>query len=440
MSTGTSSASPKASENVKEEAAEVKIEPCDVEVKIEEAEFPFDLSRPSSASKETCDDVHIIMPEAPNNEPFVKPAVFPEVAVLPIQRRTQAPILIEERIPQSRSSSVASQEAADSDDSDDFFPTNYKKIAPPPVKINNAVKKRNKRAKRKAQKLFKKKDAKKSQQPKYKLVENLDWMEDMRFIYGSDSEPEVVPETSNKKRRKKVSDDEFNPEEVDDSDASDDTILSSSDSEEGGVIMPNLSEVRKKKVKNRAPVKKTYASSKRLQCDICPFSSVNPVKFRDHENKHLGLRPYKCNREGCDFETHQSRNLRRHKKDVHSTKTYVCKKCDGKFKTYASLTTHVRFVHPHKNDRRPFNCTECDFKTFRKAIFTHHQRTHTGEKPWKCTECSYASTQEVNLKTHMRTHTGEKPYKCTHCDFAAAHNVTLKAHIKSSHEPKDIAE
>ena len=40
---------------------------------------------------------------------------------------------------------------------------------------------------------------------------------------------------------------------------------------------------------------------KRYQCDMCDYKTDCANSFDSHKNKHLGLKPYKCTYENCDF-------------------------------------------------------------------------------------------------------------------------------------------
>ena len=54
--------------------------------------------------------------------------------------------------------------------------------------------------------------------------------------------------------------------------------------------------------------------------------------------------------------------------------------------------------------KKPFNCSNCSYKSSFKCDLIAHKRTHTGEKPFSCSNCSYKSSNKSHLTRHMRTH------------------------------------
>ena len=58
------------------------------------------------------------------------------------------------------------------------------------------------------------------------------------------------------------------------------------------------------------------------------------------------------------------------------------------------------------------------------------KRIHTNKKPFSCSQCDYKCSRLYNLKKHQRTHTGNAPYVCSLCErkFKLLHH--LKQHQK----------
>ncbi|KAJ8278492.1 hypothetical protein GJAV_G00088200 [Gymnothorax javanicus] len=80
--------------------------------------------------------------------------------------------------------------------------------------------------------------------------------------------------------------------------------------------------------------------------------------------------------------------------------------------------------------KRPFKCTRCDKRFYRKNTLSMHLRIHTGEKPYKCGHCGNSFSQTAHLIRHLKTHTGEKPYKCTECEKCFCSYSELRIHLR----------
>ncbi|XP_053695600.1 zinc finger protein 420-like [Sabethes cyaneus] len=137
----------------------------------------------------------------------------------------------------------------------------------------------------------------------------------------------------------------------------------------------------------------------RHTCSSCGMQFKSLALLKDHENKHLGIKPYEC------------------------------ELCSKTFGSKAILKNHMT-VH---QDSRPFSCEFCG-KTFaRKRNYKDHSMTHTDEKPWECEICKLTFRIESQFLTHKRRHTGVRPYKCSFCEKVFSHATDRKRHEMAAH-------
>lgn len=136
-----------------------------------------------------------------------------------------------------------------------------------------------------------------------------------------------------------------------------------------------------------------------ITCSTCGHQVKSIAELKDHENKHLGIRPYECE---------------------------LCKK------TFSSKTTLKNHMLVHVTDR-PFSCEICG-KTFaRKRNWKDHSMTHQEGKPWECEICKMQFRIETQFMTHKRRHTGVRPYKCSFCEKVFSHATDRKRHEMAAH-------
>ena len=81
-----------------------------------------------------------------------------------------------------------------------------------------------------------------------------------------------------------------------------------------------------KMFKTRASLKGHYNaihlsdSERKYRCDTCGQGFSKVVNFRDHQNKHLGLKPHECPARDCDKKYADSTSLYHHKQSCHLIK------------------------------------------------------------------------------------------------------------------------
>ncbi|XP_037044171.1 zinc finger imprinted 3-like [Bradysia coprophila] len=164
-----------------------------------------------------------------------------------------------------------------------------------------------------------------------------------------------------------------------------------------------------------------------IACHICgKCYSKNEMKY--HVNKHNSLKPYKCDVENCKSAFSAPRDLKNHKKALHSRKpAFSCDICGNEFKWIQGLK-----IHPRHHFDPDIPCEICGklFKT--KPALKKHMLVHSQDRKYKCETCRKAFQTRYTLRIHKRIHTQEKPYSC-HCGMSFAYKCLLTAHKKKYH-------
>ena len=94
------------------------------------------------------------------------------------------------------------------------------------------------------------------------------------------------------------------------------------------------------------------------------------------------------------------------------------------------LVTRHMLTH---TSARPFACSECDYRTARKAHLTVHMRTHSNEKPFGCEYFSYKTFSKGQVTKHMQI-CKDRPSALrtvTHhvCEYCNLHRSTDRGHV-----------
>ena len=156
-------------------------------------------------------------------------------------------------------------------------------------------------------------------------------------------------------------------------------------------------------------------------------------QMKGHIQRHLGIKPFKCEYEGCDYECVERCTFNRHTIGVHQSKVHLkCNKCDTSFKNRFDLRTHKLRVHQKRSsdeneiqkyikpEKNGFSClyTDCG-KQFQYIYhMKHHIRRHLGLNPFICQYkgCDYKSVDSYNFKRHISSvHRSKGDLKCNEC-------------------------
>lgn len=199
-------------------------------------------------------------------------------------------------------------------------------------------------------------------------------------------------------------------------------------------------------------------------CKTCGKGFNDSVRFKEHENEHLGVKPFVCVVCTKSFvysrylQLHQLRyhtvgivgqllknqcpiclrvfaknnTLDRHMASRHSSslgprvKRHLCDICGKGFATKDKMSIHYR-VH---TGIKPYTCQYCSKGFIKRDYLIMHERVHTGEKPYVCQFCGKCFNQGAPLRIHVRGHTGERPYICQFCNSGFISKGSLNMHQK----------
>lgn len=170
-------------------------------------------------------------------------------------------------------------------------------------------------------------------------------------------------------------------------------------------------------------------------CDTCGKGFNDGVFFREHNNEHLGLKPFECIVCGKTFAFSRYLNLhqtRYHRVDIEGQ--LLKNQCPLCFKVFArdgTLENHLLSRHSKKKPQKRHLCDICGKEFAVKDKLRIHYRVHTGIKPYTCQYCSKSFTKREYLVMHERVHTGEKPFKCEYCGKRFNQGAPLRIHIRS---------
>ncbi|XP_028128754.2 zinc finger protein 91-like [Diabrotica virgifera virgifera] len=199
-------------------------------------------------------------------------------------------------------------------------------------------------------------------------------------------------------------------------------------------------------------------------CMTCGKGFNDLVLYKEHDNEHLGIKPFACvvcskmftysrylfthqlrsHRVGiegqllpnqcsiCNKVFSKSVTLEKHLEEKHTksnlphAKKHLCDTCGKGFAQKNKLRIHYR-VH---TGFKPYTCTYCEKSFTKKDYLVMHERVHSGEKPYSCEYCGKCFSQGAPLRIHLRTHTGERPYVCLICSAGFTSRGALNMHCR----------
>ena len=145
---------------------------------------------------------------------------------------------------------------------------------------------------------------------------------------------------------------------------------------------------------------------KRYSCFSC--SACDEKGMTEHElNKHAKQRHggVKCIQ--CDKSFKTIAGVRQHTEGAHVERKHTCHLCGKTYSVKAALKTHI---NKHLG-LKPYQCDKC-LSTFRGLdSFSKHKRLHKSEVT--CHECGKCLYKQIHLESHMKKHTADKASKFT---------------------------
>ncbi|XP_074652585.1 uncharacterized protein LOC141906973 [Tubulanus polymorphus] len=133
-------------------------------------------------------------------------------------------------------------------------------------------------------------------------------------------------------------------------------------------------------------------------CPTCGKSFTQKHTLVEHQNVHLGVKPFTC--DVCDMRFTFSSSLRQHRMKHDAVKRYKCVECGKDFTHRNSLRLH-KVIHQKE---RPFQCQFCGRSFTQKQALQRHERIHRGERPFICEVCGRSFTDNSTLRRHINTH------------------------------------
>lgn len=201
-----------------------------------------------------------------------------------------------------------------------------------------------------------------------------------------------------------------------------------------------------------------HETNHRYICKICNKGFDVLTWFKEHDNFHSGVKPFKCGYCGKSFlysrylsahknsmhkeemtgissihecgickKQYQHKNSLKLHMNVHTGNFSICDICGKQLSSKEKLKFHLRIHTGYK----PFKCSYCEKCFTKKPILVEHERIHTGERPYDCEYCHKAFSQRSSLVIHIRSHTGEKPYVCHVCNKGFVARAMLNIHFKT---------
>uniref|UniRef100_A0A8D8IML1 Zinc finger protein 235 n=1 Tax=Culex pipiens TaxID=7175 RepID=A0A8D8IML1_CULPI len=220
---------------------------------------------------------------------------------------------------------------------------------------------------------------------------------------------------------------------------------------------------------SRSSKTKSFAE-KLYTCSICSVNFTKSTRLREHQNKHMGIKPYECRRENCNNRFHSTLDRFNHEKLCEGKKSLNLAsdpsveressasniKCPKKFDSKDGLGNHtVKCDAAEKRQIpplgiKPFKCRNescgkhfydsselqrhtklCGKKQSSKTKLMAHVKIHT------CNDCGKAYKTAHSLNGHRRSvHTQEKAFICALCGQALEYGC-LVPHMKKFHPTED---
>ncbi|XP_071115497.1 uncharacterized protein [Haliotis cracherodii] len=188
-------------------------------------------------------------------------------------------------------------------------------------------------------------------------------------------------------------------------------------------------------------VTKVHGNKPIFSCTQCGQQFVKYVHQQEHERDQHGVQHsvklFRCDVEGCEYETVRKFFLEKHKRIGHTE--HKCPHCNIVVKTGDTLQNHIRTMHLNI---RPFLCDICGMGFAKEPVLRLHVKSkHNQDKEYKCQHCPYGTNIHWYLANHVFHRHGvradfdnRKELSCPHCNVKYLTNSYLQKHIRNVHD------
>ena len=182
--------------------------------------------------------------------------------------------------------------------------------------------------------------------------------------------------------------------------------------------------------------KKVKVEKKTHRCELCnkEFDRAKYLKRHIKTCHKSAVNDGLCKHCGLVFA--KSSLLRKHQREVHSTKkTNTCFICS---QTFTDLEGHMKSVH-QKMSLQPLKCPHCWWATGDVLEYKKHVAKHVGEeKPFDCKDCGKRFRTKMLYGMHIRIHERGFRYACSVCGHRFNQASNLKRHMATNHDMADF--
>ncbi|XP_059608610.1 zinc finger protein 570-like [Phlebotomus argentipes] len=168
----------------------------------------------------------------------------------------------------------------------------------------------------------------------------------------------------------------------------------------------------------------------RCECLICGETFAERQSFREHLQKHPGMKIYEC--ELCCKAFGDTASYNRHIVELHADRaSTICDVC-GK-----NVSLQAYAAHRKQHASEEWKCKVCPKSFPSLQEYNQHMKVShvNGEKPGalECSVCKKVFSAQNQLTKHMQIHSADKKFQCDLCGKNFALNGYLKKHLKKVH-------
>lgn len=186
-----------------------------------------------------------------------------------------------------------------------------------------------------------------------------------------------------------------------------------------------------------SPPKKKKKEKTVVKCETCSktFSSeklyTRHLKICNLNEEELNrLQPHKCSE--CDYRSPKKAMVTRH---LESHGIFKCVKCNFVGESKEAFREHTLEAHKDRADMKL--CRVCSrYVKCDTITLEQHMSECKGKVPLYCPECKKEFKYESSLNVHLNSHYPDRPkrFSCQQCDYKSNYKANLQKHITCMHE------